>query len=136
LSTLIYKVFYSFYFYVKQQIIEIPDAEGDTIPKKTLIPPLTDEEGERVSKVLCPGQTGLVSQYKNVTVTYKDMYRLYHETWFNDEIIHFYMLLLMDSADINESLPKIHCFNTFFCSNFREQGYRKAQHWTKEVRII
>lgn len=64
---------------------------------------------------------------------YKDIYRLYPETWLNDEIVNFYFELLSDRAATTESLPKIHCFNTFFCSTLRDQGFDKVKRWTKRV---
>ncbi|KAI8877101.1 cysteine proteinase [Backusella circina FSU 941] len=105
-------------------------------PEKTVIPSLTDEEKARVTKVLHPGQFGIVSQHKNATVEFKDIYKLYPETWLNDEIINFYMVLLGDRAESNQALPRIHCFNTFFCSTLREQGYQKVRRWTKKVDVF
>jgi Ulp1 family protease len=81
----------------------------------------------------------MVSQFKTAVVEFKDMYKLYPETWLNDEIINFYMVLLMDRAATNSNsniFPAIHCFNTFFCSTLREQGYDKVKRWTKKVDIF
>jgi sentrin-specific protease 1 len=83
-------------------------------------------------------QSGLVSQFKTAMVEFKDIYKLLPETWLNDEIINFYMALLMDRAatSTSDTLPSIHCFNTFFCSTLRDQGYDKVKRWTKKVDIF
>jgi sentrin-specific protease 1 len=69
-------------------------------------------------------------------VDFKDIYRLYPETWLNDEIVNFYFELLSERATANKEnkdMPSIHCFNTFFCSTLRDQGFAKVKRWTKRV---
>jgi Ulp1 family protease len=95
---------------------------------------LTDEENDIVEKIFKPGQSGLVSQFKKVTVDFKDIYKLYPETWLNDEVVNFYFELLSDRAEREESLPSIHCFSSFFCSTLRDQGFAKIKRWTKRVK--
>lgn len=105
------------------------------IPKeKEEVKPLTDQENKLVDSVFKLGQHGTLSEYKNATVEYKDIYKLRPETWLNDEIINFYFALLADRANHDPSMPAIHCFSTFFCSTLREQGYAKVRRWTKRVR--
>lgn len=83
------------------------------------------------------GQTGEIARLKTAIVEYKDIYKLYPETWLNDEIINFYMELISHRAnDENSGLPSVHCFNTFFCSTLREHGYAKVRRWTKRVDIF
>lgn len=69
---------------------------------------------------------------------YKDIHKLYPETWLNDEIINFYMELLTKRSNeqSSSSLSSIYCFNTFFCSTLRDQGYDKVRRWTKKVDIF
>ncbi|KAI8373965.1 hypothetical protein EDC96DRAFT_437821 [Choanephora cucurbitarum] len=69
-------------------------------------------------------------------VSYKDIHRLYPETWLNDEIINFYFELIAERANKIDQLPQIHCFNTFFCSTLRDQGYAKVRRWTKRVDVF
>lgn len=89
-----------------------------------------------MDKVFRSRQSGILSQVKNATVEYKDIYKLLPATWLNDEIINFYFELLSDRASKDSSLPSIHCFNTFFCTTLREQGYAKVRRWTKRVNNI
>ncbi|CEG79415.1 hypothetical protein RMATCC62417_13889 [Rhizopus microsporus] len=111
--------------------------EQTVIPKeKEEVKPLTDQENKLVDSVFKLGQHGTLSEYKNATVEYKDIYKLRPETWLNDEIINFYFALLADRASHDPSMPAIHCFSTFFCSTLREQGYAKVRRWTKRVDIF
>lgn len=97
---------------------------------------LTEAENEIVDKLMRPGQVGSISQFKTAEVEYKDIYKLSPGTWLNDEIINFHFELLSDRASKDDTLPSIHCFNTFFCSTLREQGYAKVKRWTKRVDIF
>ncbi|KAI8090220.1 Senp1 mutant in complex with sumo-1 [Gilbertella persicaria] len=89
-----------------------------------------------VDRLFKKGQSGQVSEFKNAIVSYRDIYRLYPETWLNDEIVNFYFELISDRASKADNLPQIHCFNTFFCSTLRDQGYNKVRRWTKRVDIF
>ena len=97
---------------------------------------MTDEENTIVDNTMKKGRSGQLSQFKKVTVDYKDIYRLEPETWLNDEVVNFYFELLLDRATNkkDENLLDIYCFNTFFCSTLRESGFNKVKRWTKRVR--
>lgn len=99
---------------------------------KESVKPLTDQENKIVDEALTRRQAGTASQFKKVTVDYKDIQRLKPETWLNDEIINFYFELLSE-RQIKQGSPSIHCFNSFFCSTLRDQGFAKVKRWTKRV---
>jgi sentrin-specific protease 1 len=100
---------------------------------------LTDVENKLVSGILREGQSGIVAQFNKCTVSYSDIYRLYPETWLNDEIVNYHFELLSQRAISKQDTPEkntfptIHCFNTFFCSTLRDQGFAKVKRWTKRV---
>ncbi|KAJ8657795.1 hypothetical protein O0I10_006610 [Lichtheimia ornata] len=115
----------------------------DDLYEKTAIPipkglvALTDEEEALVRKLLRPGNSGVVAKHKKAVVEYKDIAKLLPETWLNDEVINFYLGLIADRADQEDSgLPSVYCFSTFFCSTLREKGYPKVKRWTKRVDIF
>ncbi|KAI8977985.1 hypothetical protein BDB01DRAFT_294491 [Pilobolus umbonatus] len=122
----------------RKQILDVEDdinreVVGLHVPS---IPDLTEEEEDRVSKTLRKGQSGFLSEYKSAYLEYKDIYRLYPETWLNDEIINYYFELIADRQWKNQKLPSVHCYTTFFCSALREHGYDKVRRWTKRVDIF
>ncbi|KAI9323792.1 hypothetical protein BX666DRAFT_1890489 [Dichotomocladium elegans] len=104
--------------------------------KSPALSPLTDEEEALVKQLMRRGQSGEIAQNKTAIVEYKDIYKLAPETWLNDEIINFYMQLIVERAENNSQLPSVHCFNTFFCSTLRDSGYAKVRRWTKRVDIF
>ncbi|KAI7890022.1 uncharacterized protein EV154DRAFT_512686 [Mucor mucedo] len=100
-----------------------------------MVKPLTDKENKIIDEALSRKKTGTASQFKKVTVDYKDIHRLKPETWLNDEIINFYFELLSE-RQTREGFPSIHCFSSFFCSTLRDQGFAKVKRWTKRVDIF
>ncbi|KAI9482911.1 MAG: hypothetical protein EXX96DRAFT_124425 [Benjaminiella poitrasii] len=100
------------------------------------VQPLTDQENSIVDQLFRKGQSGQVAQIKNAIVEFKDIHRLYPETWLNDEIINFYFELLSERAAKAQGIPSVHCFSTFFFSTLQDQGYAKIRRWTKRVDIF
>ncbi|KAI7903909.1 uncharacterized protein BX663DRAFT_535929 [Cokeromyces recurvatus] len=100
------------------------------------VKPLTDQENEIVDQLFKKGQSGQIAQIKNAVVEFKDIYRLYPETWLNDEIVNFYFELLAERSTKINGLPSIHCFSTFFFSTLQDQGYVRVKRWTKKVDIF
>lgn len=47
--------------------------------------------------------------------TYKDIRTLNHLNWLNDEIVNFYMIMLMECSK-EKGFPNVHAFNTFLHS--------------------
>ncbi|KAI8083424.1 hypothetical protein BDF21DRAFT_461645 [Thamnidium elegans] len=131
----------------KKKVLQVLDKSIDTADfdklfsqteikaLKETVKPLSSQENKLVDEALTKKQ-GQASQFKKVTVDYKDIYRLRPETWLNDEIINFYFELLAERSSTQKDLPSIYCFNTFFCSTLRDQGYAKVRRWTKRVDIF
>ncbi|KAI8365750.1 hypothetical protein BD560DRAFT_425150 [Blakeslea trispora] len=104
--------------------------------RRETVKPLTEKENQLVDRLFRKGQSGQVAELRNAMVSYKDIYRLYPETWLNDEIINFYFELISERANKTEQLPQIHCFNTFFCSTLRDQGYAKVDIFQKDLLFV
>jgi Ulp1 family protease len=80
-----------------------------------------------------PADTTLISGF-NVDITPKILGCMRNGQWLNDEVINFYMQMIMARASQNpEKYPSVHCFNTFFFSTLDQQGYAKVRRWTKKV---
>jgi len=65
----------------------------------------------------------------------KDIQTLYKLNWLNDEVINFYMNLLIERGK-QESYLKVYSFNTFFYPKLISQGYSSLRRWTKKVDIF
>ncbi|KAI8324382.1 Senp1 covalent complex with sumo-2 [Martensiomyces pterosporus] len=79
---------------------------------------------------------GFTAEINNVPVGDHDMETLGDGKWLNDEVINFYMQLIVSRSEQNPALPKVHAFNTFFYSTLRDQGYARVRRWTRRVNLF
>ncbi|NWR81291.1 SENP1 protease, partial [Centropus unirufus] len=99
-------------------------------------PEITEEMEKEIKNVFRVGnQDEVLSQAFRLTITRKDIQTLNNLNWLNDEIINFYMNLLMERSK-EKGLPAVHAFNTFFFTKLKTAGYQAVKRWTKKVDIF
>ncbi|MEE6471909.1 hypothetical protein FKM82_009406 [Ascaphus truei] len=99
-------------------------------------PQLTQEMEREIKCALYGGnQDQVLSDGFRLTITRKDIMTLNSLNWLNDEIINFYMNLMMERSK-RKGLPKVHAFNTFFFTKLKTAGYQAVKRWTKKVDIF
>ncbi|NWI97585.1 SENP2 protease, partial [Pitta sordida] len=76
----------------------------------------------------------LSSAFK-LKVTREDICTLQHLRWLNDEVINFYMNLLVERSK-KEGYPALHAFNTFFYPKLCSGGYKAVRRWTRGVDLF
>ncbi|XP_010873596.1 sentrin-specific protease 1 [Esox lucius] len=119
---------------------EVPLAalieEPKPVEEKPEFPQLTEEMEGQVSRALRGGsQDEVLSEGFRLTITRKDLQTLNHLNWLNDEVINFYMNLLVERSK-DPSLPTVHTFNTFFFPKLRSAGYSAVRRWTKKMDVF
>lgn len=65
----------------------------------------------------------------------EDMLTLSGLKWLNDEVINFYMNLLIQRSK-SDNLPNVYAMNTFFYPKILSGGQVSVQSWTKNVDIF
>lgn len=66
-----------------------------------------------------------------------DILTLVGISWVNDEIINFYMNLLMDRSKRHTGqIPKVYAMNTFFLQRLQQDGYISVRRWTRKVDLF
>jgi hypothetical protein len=66
----------------------------------------------------------------------KDILSLVGSNWVNDQIINFYLLMLMErGGKSEEAVAKVYAFNSFFYNAFIK-GNTRLKRWTKKVDIF
>ncbi|KGL76167.1 Sentrin-specific protease 1, partial [Tinamus guttatus] len=99
-------------------------------------PEITEEMEKEIKNVFRGGnQDEVLSEAFRLTITRKDIQTLNNLNWLNDEIINFYMNLLMERSK-EKGLPTVHAFNTFFFTKLKTAGYQAVKRWTKKVDIF
>ncbi|XP_075816641.1 sentrin-specific protease 1 isoform X1 [Microtus pennsylvanicus] len=99
-------------------------------------PEITEEMEKEIKNVFRNGnQDEVLSEAFRLTITRKDMQTLNHLNWLNDEIINFYMNMLMERSK-EKGFPSVHAFNTFFFTKLKTAGYQAVKRWTKKVDVF
>ena len=117
---------------------QIPPPTEEISPEFEEFPSLTDNMRDLVNEatISSPRTEVLVSAFK-LDITRKDIQTLVGLEWLNDEIINFYMNMLVDrSKKFDGSLPSVYTFNTFFYSTLAKDGYKHVQRWTGQVDLF
>merc|ERR1719239_163603 len=111
------------------------DSEFDD-SQPTEMPALTSEMTAVIKRSQASRGEVLVDAHK-IQITVKDLDTLSSLNWLNDEIINFYMQMIVSrAADSQGRLPATYAYNTFFYSRLMEKGFAAVKRWTKKVDIF
>lgn len=104
--------------------------------EEALLPTLTEEMMKHVKNALIPRPPDevLVEGY-GLRITRKDIHTLADLNWLNDEVINFYMNLLI-ARSTNDKYPKAHAMNTFFYPKLISGGHTSLKRWTRKIDIF
>lgn len=104
--------------------------------EKPEFPELTEKMDAEVCSALRGGSShDVLSEGFGLRLTRKDLQTLSNLNWLNDEVINFYMNLLVErSAD--RKLPSVNTLNTFFYPKLCSSGYSAVRRWTKKMDIF
>ena len=113
----------------------VKDSEFDE-SQPTELPPLTSEMTAVIRRAQASRGEVLVDAHK-ISITVKDIDTLKGLNWLNDEIINFYMQMIVERASGSAGqFPSVHAFTTFFYPRLMEKGYTAVKRWTKKVDIF
>ncbi|XP_069614765.1 sentrin-specific protease 1 isoform X1 [Ranitomeya imitator] len=108
----------------------------ESIKEEPEFPQITPEMEREIKHALYGGnQDQILSEAFRLTITRKDIMTLNSLNWLNDEVINFYMNLLMERSK-RKGLPKVHAFNTFFFPKLKCAGFQAVKRWTKKVDVF
>ncbi|XP_066470839.1 sentrin-specific protease 1 isoform X2 [Tiliqua scincoides] len=120
----------------KEIPVTIVPEDSKTDNGEEEFPEITEEMEREIKSVLRSGnQDEVLSEAFRLTITRKDIQTLNNLNWLNDEIINFYMNMLMERSK-QKGFPTVHAFNTFFFTKLKTAGYQAVKRWTKKVDIF
>ncbi|PRP87368.1 SUMO-specific protease U1p1 [Planoprotostelium fungivorum] len=97
----------------------------------------TEDEVDVIHTALRGGQNEVISEAFNIKVTRGDICTLDGSNWLNDEVINFYLNMLMDRNKKSQGkLPNCELMNTFFYPMLAEKGYDRVKKWTRKFDIF
>ncbi|KAM8917076.1 sentrin-specific protease 2 isoform 2-T2 [Spinachia spinachia] len=105
------------------------------------IPRLTKDMAAEVSCALAQSDPNIVlSSAFKLRITQRDLATLQEGGWLNDEVINFYLSLVMERCSGEAPGLKIYSFSTFFFPKLRgggqAGGHTAVKRWTKAVDIF
>ncbi|XP_006869894.1 PREDICTED: sentrin-specific protease 2 [Chrysochloris asiatica] len=97
---------------------------------------LTEEMEKEISNAIGHGsQDEILSSAFKLRITRGDIQTLKNYHWLNDEVINFYMNLLVE-RNKKQGYPAVHAFSTFFYPKLWSGGYQAVKRWTKGVNLF
>lgn len=106
-------------------------------PEEPALPVLTDEMLREVRSALVPcPQDEVLAEGFGLRITRKDIHTLAGLNWLNDEVINFYMNLLIARGTSSNKYSKVHAMNTFFYPKLLSGGHSSLRRWTRKVDIF
>ena len=105
-------------------------------PEEEPLPTLTDEMLIEVKNALALRSSNdvLVENF-GLRITRKDIQTLAGLNWLNDEVINFYMNLLIVRGT-EKKFPKVHAMNTFFYPKLLSGGHASLKRWTRKIDVF
>lgn len=107
------------------------------IEVKVTLPTLNDKQEQMVEFALdkrAPPHVVIASKF-NLNITRRDMLTLSGLNWLNDEVINFYMNLLIERGKLPHQ-PKTYAFNTFFYPKILKDGQSSVCRWTRKIDLF
>ncbi|XP_044886267.1 sentrin-specific protease 2 isoform X3 [Mauremys mutica] len=115
---------------VKEQKCPGPEKSTERLPE------LTEDMERKITNALGHGQEDeILSSAFKLKVTRGDIQTLRNHHWLNDEVINFYMNLLVE-RNKQQGFPVLHAFSTFFYPKLISGGYQAVKRWTKGVDLF
>ncbi|KYN19909.1 PREDICTED: sentrin-specific protease 1-like [Trachymyrmex cornetzi] len=119
---------------MKLYLAVLDDREEQEEPA---LPTLTNEMLKEVRSAIIPCPPGeVLAEGFGLRLTRKDLCTLADLNWLNDEVINFYMNLLIARGTSSDKYPKVHAMNTFFYPKLLSGGHSSLKRWTRKVDIF
>ncbi|ESN94866.1 hypothetical protein HELRODRAFT_102896 [Helobdella robusta] len=100
-------------------------------------PELSANQESEVNRALkCMNASKVLVEGFRLQITSKDISTLAGLNWLNDEVINFYMSLIVERSQLDTSLPPVYAFNTFFYPKVAADGHKSVRRWTKNVDLF
>ncbi|XP_036063375.1 sentrin-specific protease 2-like [Onychomys torridus] len=97
---------------------------------------VTEDMEKEVRNALGPGpQEEILTSAFKLHITRGDIHTLKNGEWLNDEVINFYMNLLVERNN-KKGYPALHVFNTFFYPKLKHGGYCSVKRWTRGIKLF
>ncbi|KAL3088575.1 hypothetical protein niasHT_023193 [Heterodera trifolii] len=108
------------------------------VPPKEEFPELKNAD-KQIVKIIWSRSMSLEEVFVSgfdAKITRKDLLTLSNLEWLNDEVINFFLNLVVERNNSDPNLPKVFTFNTFFYQKLQKNGFTGVKRWTRKVDIF
>lgn len=99
------------------------------------LPELSEEQLYMVQRAFRGDPNEVLARKFNLNITRRDLMTLAGLNWLNDEVINFYMNMIIERGK-DSNWPKSYAFNTFFYTKLVKDGPQSLRRWTKRVDLF
>lgn len=116
--------------------VAVEEGPMPVAEEEVSLPELTPVMEKKIAYVFKsgPGNEVIVDKF-SLRITRRDMHTLVGTNWLNDEVINFYMNLLIERGK-QDNYPSVYCFNTFFYPKLASQGHASLKRWTRKIDVF
>ena len=120
----------------KPSAFDVEEKKFPRSERREDLPPLTEDMEREVMAALGEGKPDeIMSSAFKLRLTREDIQTLGNRRWLNDEVVNFYMNLLMERGK-KDNYPRVYAFSTFFYPKLLSEGYRAVKRWTRNVNLF
>ena len=117
-------------------IPEPEEEESSEDEEDTELPEITDEMEAKITSILSSSPSQTLVDAHNIPITRKDLDTLRGLNWLNDEIINFYLQMIVARSKENDNWPNVYAMNTFFLPKLMKTGFDAIKRWTRKMDIF
>ena len=110
------------------------DNPQEVEQKPVVLNPVSPVMKEVVRLARNSGKEVLMERYQ-IKIRIRDLKTLEPEKWLNEEIINFYLNMIVERSH-NQQLPTVYAFGTQFYIKLAEGGHGYVKRWTKKVDLF
>jgi Ulp1 family protease len=115
---------------IKDTILPIVEEE-----EEVELPPLSNEQLRAVKKAFSGDPNEVLTKKFNLNVNRRDIQTLAGLNWLNDNVINFYMNLIIERGT-DSKWPRAYAMNTFFYQKLSTSGPESLKRWTRKVDVF
>ncbi|SPP88648.1 uncharacterized protein LOC117590320 isoform X2 [Drosophila guanche] len=112
-------------------------AEQEEVEPDIEFIPISEEQQRELHEMVTGDPNDPLIRKYSLTITKKYIRSLTGLTWLNDEVINFYMNMIIERSEQKAGiLPSVYAMNTFFMSRLLKDGFSAVKRWTRKIDVI
>ncbi|CAG0918793.1 unnamed protein product [Notodromas monacha] len=122
----------------KLVIVEEEETEEEGIDVADQLAPLSQKAEAAISEAFgSRSSSNILSEKFSIQIRWKDINTLAPGAWLNDEVINFYLNMIVERSESGgDRYPSVFAHQTFFYSTLASRGYQAVRRWTRRVDIF